>query len=181
MSVAGRKAVERRIELVSEMTPAIWVHLVFVVAAVVLGGVVLFRRKGDARHRVLGRAWVGAMAVAAVSSFWIVEINAGGFSPIHALSAWTLFALVAGVVAIRSRGRVPNAIHWHKRFLQSLYASGLAIAGGFTLLPDRLLGRLTFGEVMPAANYVLVGLLASFGAWLLVRAFARPDPSARKP
>lgn len=172
---------ERRFELISEMTPAIWIHFAFVSSAVVLGAVVLFRRKGDARHRWLGRVWVSAMAVTAVSSFWIKEINEGGFSPIHLLSAWTLFALFAGIFAIRSRGWLPNAVRWHKGFLQSLYATGIAIAGGFTLLPDRLLGRLTFGEVFPLINYVLVAILASFGAWLLVRSFTKPDLSARKP
>lgn len=102
--------------------------------------------------------------IAAASSFWIVEINDGAFSPIHILSAYTLFALFAGLLAIRLKGRLPNAVRWHKGFFQSFYGSGLAIAGGFTLLPHRLLGRLTFGEVYPWVNYTLVGLASIVGA-----------------
>lgn len=157
------------------MTPAIWVHFVLVVIAVLIGAVVLYRRKGDAKHRFLGRIWVGLMGVSAVSSFWIVEINDGGFSPIHILSAWTLFALCAGVLAIRYKASLPNAVRLHKRFLQSLYASGIAIAGGFTFLPHRLLGRLTFGEIYPVINYVFIGLTTVIGLWIFVRAFSKPS------
>jgi len=157
------------------MTPAIWVHLAFVFVAVAIGGIILFRRKGDAKHRFWGRVWVMLMTVAAASSFWIVEINDGSFSPIHLLSAWTLFALFAGLLAIRFRARLPNAVRWHKGFLQSLYASGIAIAGGFTLLPHRLLGRLTFGEIYPWINYAFIGLVSIVGAWLFVKSFSKPN------
>ena len=97
---------ERRLELIAEMTPAVWIHLIATLAALILGAFVLWRRKGDATHRLRGRIWVGLMTVAAVSSFWIVEINEGGFSPIHGLSVWTLFSLVMGVIAIRMRSQL---------------------------------------------------------------------------
>lgn len=164
---------ERRLQLISEMTPATWIHLAFVFVAVFIGAVVLWRRKGDARHRFLGRVWIGLMAVAAVSSFWIVEINDGSFSPIHILSCWTLFSLSAGVAAIRLKAHLPNAVRWHRGFLQSLYATGILIAGGFTFLPHRLLGRMTFGELYPWVNFVFIGVTALIGILLLVRAFKR--------
>ncbi|MEL6678558.1 MAG: DUF2306 domain-containing protein [Pseudomonadota bacterium] len=170
---------DRRYELIAEMTPAIWIHLLAVLLAVVIGGWVLWRRKGDARHRLLGRSWVALMGVGALSSFWVREINAGGFSPIHALAAWTLFSLVAGVVAIRMRDRLPNAVRIHRGFLQSLYATGILIAGGFTFLPERLLGRLTFGETFPWINLVFVAVVAVGGVWMLVRTFSRREVDFR--
>ncbi|CAN0597837.1 unnamed protein product [Ectocarpus sp. 12 AP-2014] len=156
---------ERRLELIGEMTPAIWVHLIAVLLAGVIGAFVLWRRKGTARHKFMGRVWVGLMLVGAVSSFFIREINDGGFSPIHALSVWTLFSLCAGIIAIRSQK--PNAVRRHRGHLQSLYIAGIVIAGGFTFLPDRLLGRLTFGEAFPWVNLVFVGCCAALGIWLL--------------
>lgn len=78
---------DRRLLLISEMTPAIWVHFIFVSVAVIIGGVVLWRRKSGTTHRLWGQIWVVMMAVAAISSFRITEINSGSFSPIHILSA----------------------------------------------------------------------------------------------
>lgn len=164
---------ERRLVLLNEMTVAIWIHFGFVLVAVIIGAIVLLRRKGDAKHRFAGRVWIALMAVAAISSFWIDEINDGGFSPIHILSAWTLFALSAGVIAIRLKGRLTNAVRWHKGFLQSLYATGIMIAGGFTFLPHRLLGRLTFGETAPWINLVFIGLIACLGLWVFVTSFRK--------
>jgi uncharacterized membrane protein len=120
------------------------------------------------------------MFAGAVSSFWIVEVNNGGFSPIHILSLWTLFSLAMGFYAIRNRALLPNAIRTHQRFLQSLYATGILIAGGFTLLPHRLLGRLTFGESHPWINYVTVAAMVCLGVWLLVRTFWHPSDETRR-
>ena len=58
----------------------------------------------------------------------------------------------------------------------TLYASALLIAGGFTFLPFRTLGRLTFGEVMPLINYGIVAVMVSLGVWLIWYSYrvARP-------
>src|SRR5688572_31459169 len=89
-----------------ELTLPIAIHLAAVLPAVVLGVLQLVTPKGTALHRRLGWLWVAAMAVAAVSSFWILgPNNAGKFSVIHLLSAWVLFALVAAIWFIR-RGNV---------------------------------------------------------------------------
>lgn len=160
---------ERRLELISEVTTATSIHFVAVFLAVLIGAVVLWQKKGTRRHRLFGRVWVALMAVGATSSFWIAEINQDGLSPIHLLSAWTIISLLGGLVSIRFRRRLPNAIRWHKFFMQSLYASGILIAGAFTLLPHRLLGRLSFGEVYPGVNYAIVAVISMFGVVLLVR------------
>lgn len=160
---------ERRLELISEMSLATWIHLVAVVLALIIGALVLWRRKGNAQHRFWGRIWVGLMFVGAVSSFWIQEINEGSFSAIHLLSIYTLFSLGVGLYAIRNRAKMKNAVNRHKSEMQSLYALGLLIAGGFTFLPYRLLGRLTFGESTPALNLIISGAMIGTGLWLLWR------------
>jgi len=115
------------------LTPAIAVHLIAATVALVLGAIVLARRKGTAAHRLLGRLWVGAMFVTAAGSFWIQA--GGGFSWIHLLSAWTLIAVSIGFWQIR-RARTRD----HRRWMVSAYV-GLAVAAVFTLLPNRLLGH----------------------------------------
>ncbi len=167
---------DRRLELISEMTPAIWVHVIAAFVALVLGAFVLWRRKGDERHRWMGRAWVATMAVVALSSFGISTIGVvGPFSPIHLLSIYTLLSLATGVGVFlwpSSMSRVAR-IRTHRITMQTLYASALLIAGGFTFLPFRFLGRMTFGETLPVLNYLIVAGMTAAGVVLIVRAYGK--------
>jgi uncharacterized membrane protein len=113
-------------------------HLVAALAAVVSGGVVLFRQKGTYAHRVMGRVWTGLMFVVAFGSFFIQA--RGQFSFIHILSVITIVTLVAAIYAIRH-----NNVRRHKINMRIAYAS-LCIAGLFTLLPYRMLGQLVFRQ-----------------------------------
>lgn len=108
-------------------------HLSAALGALLLGALVLARRKGTASHKVLGRIWVAAMAVVALSSFWLLDIGKGSFSLIHLLSLWTLVSLAAAVWFIR-RGNVRA----HKSFMVGTFL-GLAGAGLGALAPGRAL------------------------------------------
>ncbi len=165
---------DRRMELLAELTPAIGVHVIAAFVALVLGAFVLWRRKGDRRHRWMGRVWVATMVVVAVSSFGISTIGVvGPFSPIHLLSIYTLISLATGVGVFFWPSSLSRAarLHTHRITMQSLYAGALLIAGGFTFLPYRFLGRLTFGETMPALNYGIVAGMTAAGIWLIARAY----------
>ena len=116
---------------------AVLLHLAAAILALVIGAVVVSRRKGTTRHRWLGRLWAGLMLFVAVGSFWIQM--SGRFSWIHVLSVLTIASLVYAVWSIR-RGNMRA----HQAAMLSSYA-GLFIAGAFTLLPNRLLGHLLFG------------------------------------
>lgn len=106
------------------MQPIVGLHVLAAALALLIGLVVLVRRKGTRSHRLLGRIWVGAMVAVALSSFWIFELRDGaGPSWIHALSAWTLVSLALAVWFIR-RGNVPA----HQGFMVGTFA-GLTIAG----------------------------------------------------
>lgn len=167
---------ERRLELIGEMTPAIWVHLIAAVAALLVGALVLWRRKGDRRHRLAGRAWVGLMLVVALSSFLIREQRDGEFSPIHILSVVTLASLASGLLALRSADRA-RGVRNHHRTMQSLYAFALLIAGGFTFLPERLLGRLVT-EAGTVPHMLIAGGMIGGGIVMLVRSYRpRHDPA----
>jgi uncharacterized membrane protein len=112
------------------------IHLAAAVLSLLVGGLVLARRKGTAQHRLLGRAWVLLMAIVAMSSFWILDIRNGeGFSVIHLLSVWTLVSLALAVWFIR-RGNVRA----HRGFMIGTYL-GLAGAGLGALAPGRTLSQ----------------------------------------
>ncbi len=78
------------------------------------------------------------MLVAAISSFWIK--GDGSYSWIHLLSIGTL-ALLAGVVYAAINGHIRR----HRAGVIGLYSGSLVVAGLFTLLPHRLLGKMLWG------------------------------------
>lgn len=115
-------------------------HLSAAVAAIAVGALAFAARKGSVFHRVAGRGWVALMLVTALSSFWIR--TTGSFSWIHLLSVAVPVLLAASVYAA-IRGNVAR----HRLSMISIYALGLGVAGLFTLLPDRLLGRMLWSSV----------------------------------
>ena len=119
---------------------AVAVHLAAAILAFVAGVAMLARPKGTPAHKALGRAWIALIAVVAFGSFWIQELRGGaGFSLIHALSLWTLFAVTMGFVAIR-RGQVRR----HRGWMVGTFI-GLIVAGLFALAPGRMIPALLFG------------------------------------
>ena len=111
------------------------IHLAAVVPAVGIGVWQLAARKGTRPHKLLGWIWVLAMAIAAISSFWISK--AGGFSVIHLLSVFVLFNLVSSIWYIRQ-----GNVRAHKKFMVGTLI-GLAGAGIGAVMPGRFLA-LTF-------------------------------------
>jgi uncharacterized membrane protein len=132
-----RRALAQGIEGLAIRDVWLAIHLASVIPAIPLGAMVLVRRKGDTSHRRLGRIWGGMMILAAASSFGLHGAT-GGLSWIHALSVLVLVTVTRGVVQA-VRGRIAQ----HMRSMILVYA-GLVVAGGFTLLPGRLLGTWLF-------------------------------------
>jgi uncharacterized membrane protein len=85
-----------------ESSLAIQIHTVSAIMAFVIGGLVLFRRKGDRLHRQGGRVWVALMVLVCISSFFIHTLQVVGiWSPIHILSVTTLIALFGAIRSAR--------------------------------------------------------------------------------
>jgi uncharacterized membrane protein len=158
--------IEMNFQPLLDASPAIQIHAWTAVAALILGAIVLFRRKGDRLHRRGGRIWVGLMLVVTLSSFFIHEIRLWGqWSPIHLLSISTLLALVRAVAMIR-RGNVTA----HKRTMKATFGGALVIAGLFTFVPGRIMYEVVFAGGADAWLWLppLFGLLAWFG-WRRLR------------
>lgn len=148
----------------SEMPPLLQLHLWSALAALASGPFVIYRRRRDALHRVLGYAWVLLLGLAALSSLGLkaAVLHVGlGFGPIHLLALWVIVQLALGLREARI-GRI--AAHGHR--MAALYWQGLAGAGLFTLLPGRILNDLLFG-FRPDVG---IWLIAGFGAGVLVMA-----------
>ncbi len=119
------------------------VHAATAIPALLLGPVLLLRRKGDALHRWLGRGWGLLMIATAIASAFIRSPGAGffgsGFSFLHLFTAWTLLATPVGIW-FAATGRISA----HRGVMVGMY-TGLVIAGAFSMIPGRLLGNLAFG------------------------------------
>jgi uncharacterized membrane protein len=119
----------------------IQMHAFAALAALALGIVQLAAPKGTPRHRMVGWAWVGLMAVIVATSFFIHDIRlVGPWSPIHLLSVYTAILLPIAVLHAR-RHRVRR----HRSSMIGLFAGALVIAGLFTLLPGRVMHKVVFG------------------------------------
>ncbi len=121
--------------------PVIALHAAAALVAFALGLAQLLRRKGTPSHRVLGWVWVLLMGAVAMLSFRISTICTWrGFSAIHLLSVGTLVALPAGVISARR-----HDVRRHGRIMTGLFVGALVIAGGFTLIPGRVMHDVVFG------------------------------------
>ena len=119
------------------MTPQVAIHLFTAAAALVLGIAMMARRKGTASHRLLGRAWVALMLVAAVSSLWIPRFLA--FSWIHVLTAASLASVAGAVLAIHN-----GHVRRHRFAMIGAFA-GLCGAAAGALAPGRIVGNVVWG------------------------------------
>lgn len=129
-----------------ERHPLVFFHLVTAFGALLLGLVLLSRRKGTADHRVLGWIWVLLMASTAIASAFIRDYrmpNLDGFTPIHAFTLLVAVMLPRGIWHIR-RGEVAA----HRKTMQGLYRGACVIAFVFTLLPGRFLGSLLWKQTL---------------------------------
>jgi uncharacterized membrane protein len=120
----------------------IQLHAGAAMGALLLGVCQFMLPKGTALHRAAGYVWVAAMMLVCISSFFIHEIRMlGPFSGIHLLSAFTLIVAPLAVMHAR-RGDIAA----HRKAMNSLFWLALVGAGLFTLLPDRVVGQMVFGE-----------------------------------
>lgn len=118
---------------------AIQVHVAAAVLTLAIGTGLMFAPKGFRFHRTAGWAWVASMAVTAGSSFFITAIFQTHYSPIHALSAWTMIGLPMGIAAIKRRD-----IASHRKAMTDMFVGGMLLAGLFSLLPGRMLWHVFF-------------------------------------
>lgn len=131
------------------LTPVIAIHLSAALGAIAIGPLALWARQGPRQrpklHRAFGYAWVTLMVITAVSAIFISDNrlpNIAGFSPIHLLVPVTLGGLFGAFYKL-AQGDIAG----HRTMMRRLYFGGCIVAGAFTLLPERFLGQLVWGQL----------------------------------
>lgn len=132
-----------------QMTPLIAIHMTAALAAIATGPVALWARQGarprPRLHRAFGYAWVTLMLATAISAIFIRDTtlpNIAGYTPIHLLVPVTLVSLFGAFWKL-AHGDVAG----HASIMRKLYVGACAVAGLFTLLPQRYLGGLLWGAL----------------------------------
>jgi uncharacterized membrane protein len=134
------------------LTPLIAVHTTAALLAIATGPVALWARKGRAQrpklHRAFGYAWVTLMIVTAVSAIFISGDQGAYLAALGLKFSWihVLIPVTFGFLFIAFRHLIKGNITGHKQSMQNLYVGACVVAGGFTLLPNRLLGDLIFHQ-----------------------------------
>jgi uncharacterized membrane protein len=119
----------------------IQIHAFAAMTAFAVGVVQLAAPKGTIPHRLIGRSWAALMLIVAISSFFIHQIRLWGpWSPIHLLSILVLVTLPLAVLHARR-----HDVRQHRMAMLMLFTGALVIAGGFTLLPGRIMHAVAFG------------------------------------
>ncbi len=136
----------------ANISPVVAIHMTAAILATVTGPVAIWARKGRATrprlHRAFGYAWVTLMLIAAISAIFIrseiglhVALGSLAFSPIH-----LLIPLVLVMLFVAFRFLFKGNLRGHRLTMVNLYIGACLGAGFFTLAPDRILGRLIWGE-----------------------------------
>lgn len=119
-------------------------HLATVVPAFMIATSMFVMRKGTRLHKIAGRVYMVLMLITAVASLFmpatIGPVVLSHFGFLHALALLAIYAIVNAYLAIQ-KGDVKT----HVRSMVGLYIGGLLIAGGFTLMPGRMINVWLFG------------------------------------
>ena len=117
-------------------------HAFAALLVIFLGGLQLCLEKGTLRHKFCGWLWGGLMIVVAVSSFFIRDIKFwGAWSPVHLPGLWTIFSRGLAIYDARA-----GQIQRHRQVTRALSIFALIVTGFFTLLPERVIYQVVFGE-----------------------------------
>ena len=119
-------------------TPFVYAHLATVLPAFAIGTYMILARKGSKNHRLLGKLYMLLMVATAIIALFInAEVGPkflGHFGFIHLFSVMVLYSVPTAYFAAIRHDRKAHASN-----MIGLYIGGLLIAGGFTLMPGRLI------------------------------------------
>lgn len=129
------------IEPILSASPAIQIHLVTALGALVAGVLIWLRPKGTRTHKFAGRVFMALMLLTAVSAIFIAEINRGHYSFIHIFIPITIIGIVQALWAIKNRNIKKHVLHVKNLFFFALLIPGILSVA----IPGRRLFAVFFG------------------------------------
>ena len=121
-----------------------YVHLATVFPCLLIGGWLLARPKGTPVHRALGRIYVVLMITTALVTLAMpAQVGPQLLGHLGYVHLFSVLVLVSIPLAVRGARR--GSIRTHRGHMLGVYFGGILVAGGFTLMPGRLLHGWLFG------------------------------------
>ena len=102
-------------------------HIIFAIAALILGVMVFCRPKGDRKHRLIGYFYVFSLLVANVTALSVYEDSADG-GPFHVLAVISLITVFCGFIPAFTHRPKGSWLNLHAYFMSWSYV-GLVAAG----------------------------------------------------
>jgi uncharacterized membrane protein len=142
-----------------------WLHMTFALVALLLGVLVLVRRKGTSTHRIAGYGYVSSMLALNASALSLYHLT-GHFGPFHVLALVSLSTVLIGGLAPGLRRRGWLAIHYRSMAWSYIGLVAAACAEAMVRIP-------IFG-IHTAAGAIAVGVAIAlvssiFGILLIPR------------
>lgn len=131
------------------------IHVVFAIAALIIGAIVVFRPKGGHIHRILGFFYAIFLLSVNVSALSVYE-EAVDMGPFHILAVISLVTLISGFIPVFLRRPVSSWLDLHAYFISWSYV-GLVAAGVAQIVTmwSSLPARVTVG--LPSILIVIIG------------------------
>lgn len=156
-----------------------WTHVSAAVAALLLGVIVVARRKGTRTHRFFGRTYVCAMLLLNISALMLYDMT-GHFGPFHVGALFSLTCVLIGVSApIFRRG---DWLRRHYRWMGWSYFGLLAaaFAEAMVRVPAFAVHTATRGFEVAIGASLVISVFGSLFMRLLGRALRRSPALPRQ-
>jgi uncharacterized membrane protein len=122
----------------------LYLHLITALPCIPIGAYLLLSKKGDSKHRNLGKLWMVLMFITALSTAFLPSVVGpklfNRFGLLHLFTLLTLWRAPYIIIYAR-RGNMTR----HKRTVRALYVALIATFLG-AFVPGRLLSNLIFSN-----------------------------------
>lgn len=133
------------------------VHIIFAIAALILGAIVAFRPKGGQRHRTVGYFYAFSLLTVNLCALLVYEDSVGA-GPFHVLAVISLMTLVGGFIPAFLRRPTSWWLELHAYFMCWSYV-GLVAAGVAQITTMLSSLPVSFAAGLPSLVVVLIGAI----------------------
>lgn len=154
------------------------VHVVFAIAALILGAAVAFRPKGGRWHQTLGYFYAISLLSVNVTALSVYK-EAVGMGPFHILAVISLVTLISGFIPAFLRRPVSSWLDLHAYFMSWSYV-GLVAAGVAQIATMSSSLPAWFAVGLPSILVVIIGgvlIHTRVPKILAALALGRPQPT----
>jgi|JI6StandDraft_1071083.scaffolds.fasta_scaffold03195_8 uncharacterized membrane protein len=145
----------------------LYIHVVLGTISLVIGTCIIILKKGNARHKLLGKIFFSCMLISGIISLALSMLHPNHF--LFAIGVFTIYMLLTGKRYLKnSLGKTVHTFDWFLVFIMAIFSSFLFILGMQLLLAHK-----TFGVVL-----IVFGAISAMFIYSDVRNYRGLSPLA---